>query len=206
MPSGTSGATGTTVAEERAALYRERVLDAAEREFARVGYADARMPDVAREAGLSLATVYKTFSGKAEIWDELQGSRMAGLLEAVAAATAGRVGLERLLAGVGSTASYLMEREGYLAMSLRVGTAWASAEGVGVQRTVWSDGLRTIEEGYAAAARTGDVAPLRPAVAAGLVVSALQVWLSDWLRSGRDRPVADVVTELVDHLRRSLGR
>jgi len=50
------------------------------------------------------------------------------------------------------------------------------------------------------------VAPLRPAVAAGLVVSALQVWLSDWLRSGRDRPVADVVTELVDHLRRSLGR
>ena len=206
MPSGTSGATGTTVAEERAALYRERVLDAAEREFARVGYADARMPDVAREAGLSLATVYKTFSGKAEIWDELQGSRMAGLLEAVAAATAGRVGLDRLLAGVGSTASYLMERPDYLAMSLRVGTAWASAEGVGVQRTVWSDGLRTIEEGYAAAARTGDVAPLRPAVAAGLVVSALQVWLSDWLRSGRDRPAADVVTELVDHLRRSLGR
>ena len=81
---------GTSVAEERAALYRERVLDAAEREFARVGYADARMPDVAREAGLSLATVYKTFAGKAEIWDELQGSRMAGLLETVAAATAGR--------------------------------------------------------------------------------------------------------------------
>ena len=46
----TSDATATSVAEERAALYRERVLDAAEREFARVGYADARMPDVAREA------------------------------------------------------------------------------------------------------------------------------------------------------------
>ena len=114
------------------------------------------------------------------------------------------VGLERLLAGVGSTASYLMERPDYLAMSLRVGTAWASAEGVGVQRTVWSDGLRTIEEGYDAAARAGDVAPLRPAVAAGLVVSALQVWLSDWLRSGRDRPTGEVVTELVDHLERSL--
>ena len=51
---------GTSVAEGRAALYRERVLDAAEREFARVGYAEARMPDVARGAGLSLATVYNT--------------------------------------------------------------------------------------------------------------------------------------------------
>ena len=172
--------------------YREQVLDAAEREFARVGYADARMPDVAREAGLSLATVYKTCTGKAEIWDDLQATRMAGLLDAVAAATAGTAGLERLLAGVGATATYLAERPDYLAMSLKVGTAWASAQGVGVQRTVWSDGLETIAAGHAAA------------VAAGMVVSALQVWLSDWLRSGRDRPVAEVVEELVTHLRRLL--
>ncbi len=96
---------------------------------------------------------------------------------------------------------YMSDMAGGKATALQ---AWASAEGVGVQRTVWSDGLRTIEEGYAAAARAGDVAPLRPAVAAGLVVSALQVWLSDWLRSGQDRPAADVVTELVDHLERSL--
>lgn len=195
----------TTAAEERQLLYRERVLDAAEREFARVGYADARMPDVAREAGLSLATVYKTCTGKAEIWDDLQGSRMAGLLEAVAAATAGTVGLERLLVGVGATATYLAERPDYLAMSLRVGTAWASADGVGVQRTVWSDGLESIAAGHAAAVAAGEATPLRSSVAAGLVVSALQVWLSDWWRSGRDRPVAEVVDELVDHLRRLLA-
>ena len=184
--------------------YREQVLDAAEREFARVGYADARMPDVAREAGLSLATVYKTCTGKAEIWDDLQATRMAGLLDAVAAATAGTAGLERLLAGVGATATYLAERPDYLAMSLKVGTAWASAEGVGVQRTVWSDGLETIAAGHAAAVAAGEAAPLRSRVAAGMVVSALQVWLSDWLRSDRDRPVAEVVEELVTHLRRLL--
>lgn len=195
----------TTAAQERQALYRERVLDAAEREFARVGYAEARMPDVAREAGLSLATVYKTCTGKAEIWDELQGSRMAGLLESVGAATSGTVGLERLLAGVGATASYLAERPDYLAMSLRVGTTWATAEGTGVQRTVWSDGLATIEVGHAAAVAAGEAAPLRSSVAAGLVVSALQVWLSDWLRAGRDRPVDEVVDELVTHLRRLLA-
>lgn len=194
----------STAAEERHLLYRDRVLDAAEREFARVGYADARMPDIAGAAGLSLATVYKTCAGKAEIWDELQASRMAGLLDAVAAATTGTAGLERLLVGVGATATYLAERPDYLAMSLRVGSAWASVGGTGVQRTVWSDGLSTIEAGHAAAVAAGEAAPLRSAVAAGLVVSALQVWLSDWLRSGRDRPVDEVVGELLAHLRRLL--
>jgi AcrR family transcriptional regulator len=187
-------------------LYRERVLDAAEREFARVGYADTRMPDVARLAGLSLATVYKTVVGKAELWDELQGDRMAGLLEAAAAAMVGQHGLDRLLAGVGATATYLAERPDYLAMSLSVGTAWATADGTGVQRTVWSDGLRTIEDGFASAQRTGETADLRPGVAAGLVVSALQVWLSDWLRSGRDRPTSVVAAEIVAYLRRLLAR
>ena len=54
-----------------ARLYRDLVLTAAEQEFARVGFAETKVATIAKTADLSLATVYKTFSGKDEIWDEL---------------------------------------------------------------------------------------------------------------------------------------
>ena len=73
---------------ERHRLYREVVLAAAEREFARVGFSAAKMAAIARAADVSLATVYKTFPGKTEIWDELHAERMSALLALV---KAGRV-------------------------------------------------------------------------------------------------------------------
>ena len=44
-----------------------------------------------------------------------------------------------------------------------------------------------IAAGVEAAGAAGELADLRPRIAAGMVVSALQVWLADWVESGRDR-------------------
>ena len=71
------------VTEERRSLYRELVLAAAEREFARVGFAEAKVAAIAKAADLSLATVYKTFPGKGEIWNDLHAERMNALLASV---------------------------------------------------------------------------------------------------------------------------
>ena len=71
------------VVEQRRSLYRELVLDAAEHEFARVGFADTKMAAIAKAADVSLATVYKTFAGKREIWNELHAERMTALLALV---------------------------------------------------------------------------------------------------------------------------
>lgn len=49
-------------------MYRELVIDAAERVFASRGYAGTRMQDVADEAGLAIATVYATIAGKEELY------------------------------------------------------------------------------------------------------------------------------------------
>jgi len=190
------------VVEQRRTLYRELVLEAAEREFARVGYADTKVAAIAKAADVSLATVYKTFDGKREIWNELHASRMSALLAVVEARMAGaRSPLERLLAGIGGVAEFLTAHDSYLELSLGAGSGWVSAGGTDVQRTVWSSGLDTIAAGVTAAAAAGELGGLRPRIAAGLVVSALQVWLGDWVESGRDRQPEVLVADLVAHLR-----
>ena len=195
-----------SVADERRSLYRELVLAAAEREFARVGFTDARMAAIAKAADVSLATVYKTFPGKTEIWNDLHAERMTALLAHVdtRVAAAGSP-LERLLSGIAAVAEFLTEHPAYLELSLHASSGWLTASaGHGVQRTVWSSGLDTIATGVAAARAAGELADLRPRIAAGLVVSALQVWLADWVDAGRDRAPAVVVDELVAHLRTML--
>lgn len=194
-------------ADERRALYRDLVLAAAEREFARVGFADAKMATIAQGAELSLATVYKTFAGKDEIWNELHARRMDALVALVDARMAtARSPLERLLAGIAGVAEYLTGQDAYLELNLRASSGWLTTAGsTGVQQTVWASGLETIAAGIETARAAGELADLRTGVATGLVVSALQVWLADWVGSGRDRDPDEVVAELVDHLRHALA-
>lgn len=195
-----------SVAEERRLMYRELVLAASEREFARVGFAEAKMAAIAKAADLSLATVYKTFPGKNEIWNDLHAERMTALLALVDERVASTHSpLERLLSGIGAVAEFLMGHDSYLELSLGAGSGWLTAgESTGVQRTVWSSGLDMVAAGVEASLAAGELADLRPRIAAGLVVSALQVWLSDWVESGRDRDPDVVVADLVSHLRAML--
>jgi hypothetical protein len=51
---------------------------------------------------------------------------------------------------------------------------------------------------------SGETPSMRPSVLAGLAVSALQVWLTDWVNSGCDRPADEVASELVQYMKRSL--
>ncbi|KAA9156554.1 TetR/AcrR family transcriptional regulator [Amycolatopsis acidicola] len=202
---GTAGepAVAGSIRDARRSLYRQRILAAAEHEFAAAGFADTRVNAIAKTAEVSLATVYKTFAGKAEIWDALHADRMEALLAEVEPATNGVSSpLERLLAGVAAVALFLTRQDAYLELSIRAGAGWAGAEsGHGVQRTVWGAGLDMIARGVEASVANGELRGIRPRVAAGMIASALQIWLSDWVSSGRDRAPDAVVGELVLHLR-----
>ena len=70
---------------------------------------------------------------------------------------------------------------------------------------MWTAGIDMLERGVAAAVAVGEVPEVRPRVAAGMLVSGLQVWLSDWVESGFDRDVDVVVAEMREHLARLLG-
>lgn len=189
--------------EERQALYRDLVLAAAEREFGRVGFAETRMAVVAQSADLSLTTVYKTFSGKEEIWNELHAQRMEALLALVESRT-GTVAspLERLLAGIAAVAEYLTAHDSYLELNLRSSSGWLTVTAAtGVQRSVWASGVDMVASGVEACRDAGELTGLRTGVATGMIISTLQVWLADWVDSGRDRDPDEVITELVATLR-----
>lgn len=56
------------VRTETRAAYREAILDAATRVFGRLGFHDAKMADIAAEAGVAAGTVYNYFKNKEEVF------------------------------------------------------------------------------------------------------------------------------------------
>jgi AcrR family transcriptional regulator len=194
----------STLQDAKLEMYRTQILLAAEQEFGVAGFAGTKMESVAATAGVSLATVYKVFDGKLDIWNALHRERMEALLRSVAAATPEVASpFERLIAGMAASARFLTENDAYLNMNVRAELGWASSErtGLGVQASVWTAGLDMIASGVEAAIALGELPPIRPRVAAGMVVSALQVWLTDWTATGRDRSSETLVDELILRMR-----
>lgn len=66
---------------QRGEVKRQAVIDAAERIFLDLGYANASMDGIAAEAGVSKRTVYNHFAGKAELFQAVVGRLYAGLQE-----------------------------------------------------------------------------------------------------------------------------
>jgi AcrR family transcriptional regulator len=73
----------------RRAGYRETILRAAERVILRKGYSSATMDDIAREAQLSKATVYKYVPGKGALLFEIMSQYFDDLLARLEAILAG---------------------------------------------------------------------------------------------------------------------
>jgi AcrR family transcriptional regulator len=128
----------TRLEEARARMYRDLVLESAEHVFARKGFDDATMQEIAGEAGISLKTLYATVAGKNELYDLVVETRGAEFLQETAAAMQEDVGvLDTLVAGVRAYVSFLVRHENYLLIHLRQGRAWGlpGLEGPGgVQR------------------------------------------------------------------------
>ena len=72
--------TTASVQQARAGMYRTLILPAAEHLFAINGVDQVKMQQIAAAAGLSLATVYNTFSGKEEIISTIHETHMRNLL------------------------------------------------------------------------------------------------------------------------------
>src|SRR5215831_12328328 len=83
---------------DRAADKRERILDAAERIFARHGFFAAKVSDVAKEAGVADGTIYLYFKSKDDLLISLFGRRMQQLNAALRTAIAGKSPRDQLRA------------------------------------------------------------------------------------------------------------
>lgn len=104
-----SGRTGTKGVPR--AAREQQILDAAQREFARVGYSAAAVPDIAARAGISKPLVYSYFGSKEQLYVACAGA--AGALiagEVDRTAGLGAVGVERGLLTVAGLIDVLDSR------------------------------------------------------------------------------------------------
>ena len=197
--------------DARQAVYREHILNVAEVACGRSGFAAAKVGDIATNAGISLATLYKSFAGKADLWDALNADRMKEFTRVVTERTSGIASpLERLLVGARAEIEFFAEHDAFLDLHLRDGLSWGTAStfpgaGHGAQRVAWEAGMAMKAATAREAIEAGEARPMRAEVIAALVISSLQIWLTDWIATGRTRPVEVVADELLEHLRRSLA-
>lgn len=190
-------------------LYRQLVLEGAERVFADKGYEDAKMEEIAQESGLSLGTLYSVFSGKAAIFGAIHEAADRELLRRSVESVKGRVApLDAVLAGVRAYVAYLLEHPDYLRMILREGPTWGAvmAGRERVHSQAFGEGLDMLSRAVGRCVDAGVFFAGDPLVMARMMVSVQQVQLAHWVETGMKQEPEAVIVEVLLQIRRSFCR
>jgi AcrR family transcriptional regulator len=192
-------------------MYRRLVLEAAEQVFAKAGFEDAKIQDIAQEAGLSLGTLYNVFPGKSEIYDAIQEQRGREILESIYRAIQGYEQVyDAVMRGIEAYVRSLVERPAYLRMHLREGLSWTERASLrsGEQVATWERGVNLavtllragVERGYFHADNSPDLL-------LKMMVATHQVQIKHWLDSGaREDEVDALIGRMQAHFTRAFVR
>jgi AcrR family transcriptional regulator len=170
-------------------VIRAAILDAAERAFGELGFADARMTDVAERAGVAAGTLYNYFDSKETIFRALvehRADEFMGALEATAAEP--RPALEQLARITEATFAYIESHAGMFMLFEQVG----GHSGGGVRRACGPSAdrmraryLQLFQSALAAVKRAGGVRGDLPLDDLTLIYTgSLHGLLRGWLLDG----------------------
>lgn len=199
---------GGAVAMRRDA-YRAAIVAAAERVFAKHGYAGTKMQDVAAEAGIAIATVYAIIPSKEELYAAVHEVRGRELLERAASAASGAGSAwEALRSGVTAYVSFLTEHPAYLRIQLSEAQPWALDPKFvcSEQKRQWKQGLELSTRVFQAAMSEGAIIEGDPKLMARVMIAAHQVFLVEWVEAGSKEPASALVQRMQDHVQRAFGR
>lgn len=195
----TSKPTSPSRARDRA-RHEAEILAAAERLFARKGYASATIAEVASEAGFAIGTLYNLFGSKEAIFERLLGDHLAALVREIAVAMA-RVGTprEKLEASVHARARYLgANRDFFLLYVTQVPGAHLAPAGGGAVAVAVQDQVSRIE----AAFRELGPTDVDAATSALIFYGATRAYIIERVlraeRAPRPREITAVVRALLD--------
>ena len=187
-------------------LYREAILDAAERVFGEVGYEATKVQRVAAEAGVSLTTLYSVVESKWEIYRAVHRRRLGevmGLAKGVLQKDMSS--LDILIAGTRLQLAFFMKRRDFTKMQLKEVTAWSTiellrspeqVEALGVGLDLMASLLRQcIEDGY--------LIDDDPELMARMMIATQQVRLAMWMDRGCIEDPDRVTDAALRHLLRS---
>lgn len=183
--------------DARAALYREHLLDAAERVFSESGYDQTKVQQVAAGAGVSLATLYSVFETKWELYRAVHERRTRAIHEHVRAAveTEGDL-LDRMLHSIRAYVEYHLTHVSYLKMHLREQHVWSTSATLESPEQIdaWTRGLSMMSKSFELGQASGIFhADERPDLMARTTLAMHQVRLGDWVERGMVDTHEDVI-------------
>lgn len=133
--------------DARARMYHDLIFESAEFVFGRRGFESATMQDIAQEAGVSLKTLYATFPGKQELYDEIQRERGTALVTRVAQRLqAGGDPLVQLRLIARTNVEFLFEHPDWFRMHLQDRVPWGLQPKAEQAAVYWQEGLGRIVE------------------------------------------------------------
>ena len=180
---------------------RTAILNAATRVFARRGFFNAQVADVAREAGVAAGTVYLYFRSKDDLLTSIFEKSMTRALEETDRALAGVTDpVERLrrlarvhLGGLGSRRDLAIVFQVELRQSTKFMERFSAA-----QLRTYLDHLRdAVRAGQEAGVFRAD---LSATLAAKAIFGALDEMVTNWVLSNRDHRLVDDADPVIDLL------
>ena len=187
-------------------LYREAVLDAAERVFGEEGYDATKVQRIASEAGVSLTTLYSVLRSKWEIYRAVHRRRWGEVMRLTEEVLQEDMSsLDILIAGTRTQLAFFMERRDFTKMQLKEVTAWSTiellrspeqVEALGVGLELVASLLRNcIDDGY--------LIDDDPELMARMMIAAQQARLAIWMDRGCKEDPDRVVDAALRYLLRS---
>jgi AcrR family transcriptional regulator len=173
--------------QARNEVYRQHILEAAERVFAERGFEAAKLQEISAQAGLSMGTIYAIFPGKTELFTallELRGQELLALVRELGDSRAEpRHALDRLIEVY---IAYFVQHPAFLRTHLRSGVSWAlgPALATGTQVQCWSDIHREQSAIFRRGVDAGVFVEEDPEFLAKLFSVIDQVLLADWVAGG----------------------
>jgi AcrR family transcriptional regulator len=195
--------------DRKRTLYREAVLDAAERVFGDEGYDATKVQRIAAESGVSLTTLYSVFESKWEIYRAVHRRRLSEVMErAQGVFSEDASALETLIAGTRMQLEFFMEHRDYTKMQLKEVTAWSSVELLRSPEQVegLGHGLEQFAMLFRQGIAEGDFVDDDPELMARMVIACQQVRLAMWMDSGSQAAPDDVIAASLRYLLRSSCR
>ena len=195
--------------DRKRTLYREAVLDAAERVFGDEGYEATKVQRIAAESGVSLTTLYSVFESKWEIYRAVHRRRLSEVMQrAQGVFVDDASALETLIAGTRMQLEFFMERRDYTKMQLKEVTAWSTVELLRSPEQVegLGHGLEQFATLFRQGITDGDFVDDDPELMARMVIACQQVRLAMWMDGGCTDDPAEVIAASLRHLLRSCCR
>jgi AcrR family transcriptional regulator len=195
--------------EAKEELYRQLVLDAAQRVFAQKGYDDAKIGEVAKESGISLQTLYSVFSGKAAIYQAIYESGDQEMLRRARESAQGVADpVASMLAGLRATTLYLVEHPDFLRLRLHGGFAWGteeSAAGRFGRSESWRAAFEMLRSACRRCIEEGRLIARDPGLISRMMIAMQQVELAHWLEAGRVAEASQVADDIERQVERAFS-